>query len=132
MTPVAATSQASPMRVSSMTQLTSHDAPSSAEKACSQRQVLPSMGDQTNRTRIGRPPNVSRPTNVPTPSAKPPTTGGSRTPGLRPSSHQIDQVLVAGSNDRSESARYVPPGSSSTLSSTLPAPARSGHAVDVP
>ncbi len=78
-------------RVDSITQLTSQVSPPSVEKACSQRQVVAVMSDQRKRTRIGRPLNVSSATNVPMPSEKPPTTGGSRRLGSRPSSHQIDQ-----------------------------------------
>src|SRR5690349_18499885 len=128
----AVTSPAYSMRSDSITQLTSHVAPPSTENACSHRQVRSVMSDQRKRTRIGWPSNVSSPMNVPTPSLNRPTTGGSSWPGLRPSNHQIDQVSDQGSNDRIETARYVPAGSSRTLSSTLPAPSRSGHAVDVP
>src|SRR6186997_274698 len=106
--------------VDSMIQLTSHVAPSSTEKACSQRHVVLVMSDHRKRTRIGRPSKVSGPMKVPTPSLKPPTTGGSRRPGLRPSSHQIDQRSDHGSKVRSEIARYVPFGISRTLSSMLP------------
>jgi hypothetical protein len=73
-----------------MIQLTSHEVPPSGENDCSQRHVLSVMSDQMKRTRIGRPLNVSSAMNVPTPFSKPPTTGGSRRPGVRPSSHQID------------------------------------------
>ena len=75
----------------SMTQLTSQVAPPSVENACSQRQVVAVMSDHRKRTRIGRPSKVSSAMNVPMPSTKPPTTGGSSRPGVRPSSHQIDQ-----------------------------------------
>ncbi len=80
-----------------MIQLTSHVAPSSVEKACSQRHVVAVMSDHRKRTRIGRPSKVSGAMNVPIPSLKPPTTGGSRRPGLRPSSHQIDHWSATGS-----------------------------------
>ena len=93
------------LRVDSITQLTSQVSPPSVEKACSQRHVVVVMSDQRKRTWIGRPLRVSSAMNVPTPSSKPPTTGGSRRLGVRPSSHQIDHLSVAGSYARSEIAR---------------------------
>ena len=48
-------------RVKSMYQLVSQLLPSSSEKACSQRAVLPVMRDHRYLTRMGRPSNVSSP-----------------------------------------------------------------------
>ena len=64
----------------SITQFVSHVRPSSAENACSQRAIPGRRRVQTNRTRIGRPSNVSVPSKVPTSPENEPTTGGSRTP----------------------------------------------------
>jgi hypothetical protein len=88
-----------------MIQFTSQLAPPSGENACSQRHVFSVMSDQMKRTRIGLSLNVSSAMNVPTPFSNPPTTGGSRRVGVRPSSHQIDHWFVAGSNERRETAR---------------------------
>jgi hypothetical protein len=57
------------------------------------------------RTRIGRPSRTSSHRNVPTPASKEPRTGRSMLDGLRPSIHQIDHCLVAGSNVRRVAAR---------------------------
>ena len=89
------------------------------------------MSDHRNRTRIGRPSNVSSAMNVPMPAAKPPTTGGSRRVGVRPSSHQVD--LVRGRVKRSQRDRPV--GTDWQLEDVVVDVAgaiESGQAVEVP
>src|SRR4051794_23287333 len=93
-----------------MVQFVSHDAPSSAEKACSQRGAWSGSAVQVNRTLMGFPPSMSSAKNSPTLFEKLPTTGASRWVGLRPSSHQIDQVRDSAQYERSATARNGPSG----------------------
>ena len=65
--------------------------------------------------------------------AKAPRTGGSSGPsGARVSRYQIDHCPVAGSKVRRVTPRIVWPSKAKTLSSTLPKPASSGWATEVP
>jgi predicted ATPase len=75
--------RSSPAGANSMIQFVSQVWPPSAENACSQRGSGVSICDQTKRTRIGLPSNVSVPSNIPMPSANEPTTGGSSRPQRR-------------------------------------------------
>ena len=60
------------------------------KKACSKRPDMGVMSDQMNRTRIGRPSNVSSAKKVPTPPSKRPRMpGSSGACGMRPSIHQM-------------------------------------------
>src|SRR5262245_12659612 len=83
--PSGAHATASNARVKSIVQFVSQVSPPSSEKACSQRGVEVVMPDQMNRTRIGRPSNVSSPSNTPVSPSNDPTTGGSSSPGRRES-----------------------------------------------
>lgn len=80
-----------------MTQLVSQVLPPSGEKACSHLGESGAGTDHWKRTTTGLPLKVSLAMNVPMPPSNRPTTGTSREPGLRESSHQIDQVFDAGS-----------------------------------
>lgn len=73
-----------------MVQFVSHVLPPSSEKVCSHVALDAVIRDQMKRTRMGMPSKVSSARKTPTPSAKPPRTGTSIRPGVRPSSHQID------------------------------------------
>ena len=77
----------SPAGVKSITQFVSHVSPSSSENACSQRGSDVVTPDQVNRTRMGRPSNVSAPSKIPVSPEKEPITGGSSSPGRRLSVH---------------------------------------------
>src|SRR3546814_3760012 len=74
--------------------------------------------------------NLSRPLKTPSSPSNRPTTGGSMRVGLRPSTHHIDHVRVAGSKARMPKPRYSPSGRSRILSSIVPSPPRVGqHAL---
>jgi hypothetical protein len=80
-----------------MTQLVSHDSPSSSENACSQWGVFVVTPDQTKRTIIGLPSKVSSPTKTPVSPEKEPNTGGSSSPQRRVSAQWMDQRFFSGS-----------------------------------